>query len=486
MDLNKVNIVIRPRPAYEGLDMGFAMASRWFLSLWMLWMITALPVSLIVSALLYQHPKWAFLIIWWLKPLYETLLLYWISRMIFGEEPGKKTMVKSLFSIVRPKLISRLTLRRISPSRSFYMPVILLENMQGKDYSKRTGILGHNESAGFTLTFTCYLFEWVLFLSSMIFLAAILPDGVRPFDLTDMFSQTRPLAAVACNLMYLGALSVMAPFYVAAGFALYLTRRTRLEAWDIELNFKRLVERKKQVKATLSIILVCVCLATWAMGMMSPAHASGITKDDAKKTIEEVLKQEDFGKKETVTYWKFKGFGEAKEKEPNEGLMRFLELLIMGLVMIVKPLLWISGGVVLVLFIYFALKHAGMLRPKDKEAPFAPPEELFGLKLTKDSLPQDLPAEVRNRLAADDVRGALSLLYRGALYKLIYVFFLDIPKSATEGECMTLVSNKRRQEESDFFRELTRVWQHMAYGHIRPESRHVHHLCDAWSHYYVS
>jgi hypothetical protein len=29
------------------------------------------------------------------------------------------------------------------------------------------------------------------------------------------------------------------PFYVAAGFAMYLNRRTQLEAWDIEQEFRR-------------------------------------------------------------------------------------------------------------------------------------------------------------------------------------------------------------------------------------------------------
>jgi hypothetical protein len=41
------------------------------------------------------------------------------------------------------------------------------------------------------------------------------------------------------DLLMLLAMSVMAPFYVAAGFALYLGRRTRLEAWDLELAFGR-------------------------------------------------------------------------------------------------------------------------------------------------------------------------------------------------------------------------------------------------------
>jgi hypothetical protein len=32
---------------------------------------------------------------------------------------------------------------------------------------------------------------------------------------------------------------VLEPFYVAAGFAMYLNRRVQLEAWDIEQEFRR-------------------------------------------------------------------------------------------------------------------------------------------------------------------------------------------------------------------------------------------------------
>jgi hypothetical protein len=42
---------------------------------------------------------------------------------------------------------------------------------------------------------------------------------------------------------YLAAVALVEPAYVAAGFALYLGRRTVLEGWDIELEFRRLSDR---------------------------------------------------------------------------------------------------------------------------------------------------------------------------------------------------------------------------------------------------
>ena len=38
---------------------------------------------------------------------------------------------------------------------------------------------------------------------------------------------------------YAIVVGVLEPFYVGAGFAMYLNRRVELEAWDIEQEFRR-------------------------------------------------------------------------------------------------------------------------------------------------------------------------------------------------------------------------------------------------------
>ena len=38
---------------------------------------------------------------------------------------------------------------------------------------------------------------------------------------------------------YALAVLFLEPYYVAAGFAMYLNRRAELEAWDIEQEFRR-------------------------------------------------------------------------------------------------------------------------------------------------------------------------------------------------------------------------------------------------------
>ena len=59
-------------------------------------------------------------------------------------------------------------------------------------------------------------------------------------DLMDwLFKSESPLAQAITDVTYAAAVLLLEPFYVAAGFLMYLNRRVELEAWDIEQEFRR-------------------------------------------------------------------------------------------------------------------------------------------------------------------------------------------------------------------------------------------------------
>jgi hypothetical protein len=65
------------------------------------------------------------------------------------------------------------------------------------------------------------------------------PNGLTPtFDQVLGGGDTGAIALIV-NCAYPAAALFMEPFYVAAGFAMYLNRRVELEAWDIEQEFRR-------------------------------------------------------------------------------------------------------------------------------------------------------------------------------------------------------------------------------------------------------
>ena len=76
-----------------------------------------------------------------------------------------------------------------------------------------------------------------LALVSLVFWLA--PSGRAP-DLLDVLSGEVPaVLSLALPVAYAIAVLFLEPFYVAAGFAMYLNRRAELEAWDIEQEFRR-------------------------------------------------------------------------------------------------------------------------------------------------------------------------------------------------------------------------------------------------------
>jgi len=65
------------------------------------------------------------------------------------------------------------------------------------------------------------------------------PKGYAPDVLQLLRGESAAQIQFAFALAYTFAVAIIEPFYVAAGFAMYLNRRVELEAWDIEQEFRR-------------------------------------------------------------------------------------------------------------------------------------------------------------------------------------------------------------------------------------------------------
>ena len=74
----------------------------------------------------------------------------------------------------------------------------------------------------------------------------------------------------------------------------------------------------------------------------------------------------------------------------------------------------------------------------------------------------------------------MSLLYRATLLRYIKRQQIEIPQSATEGECLLLVRAYRPAVESSYFHELTRSWQWLAYAGEALTAEHILKLCHRW------
>lgn len=246
MRLADLRLAVRPRRPYEAADLGLRLVQAEAGAVWRAWFAVTLPVlALVLAASLWLQLSAAAFVLWWLKPLFDQALLIVLSRRVFGDTPGTRDMLRLLAGSLRQGLGSGLLWRRISLSRAYQLPVWLLEDLPARERQARLVLLGHQYTGRAQwLQVVMAHFEFFLTLALLSLLFWFAPEGVVP-DLWALFSgqAPHPAAEAATVLAWYAAMSVVEPFYVAAGFSLYLNRRTELEAWDLELAFRHLRER---------------------------------------------------------------------------------------------------------------------------------------------------------------------------------------------------------------------------------------------------
>ena len=86
------------------------------------------------------------------------------------------------------------------------------------------------------------------------------------------------------------------------------------------------------------------------------------------------------------------------------------------------------------------------------------------LDVRPESLPDDVGAAAWALWQAGQVPAALSLLYRGALSRLIHRYRVPITASATEGECLDLARERLEAGALRYVTQVVRAWQASIYG----------------------
>jgi hypothetical protein len=140
-------------------------------------------------------------------------------------------------------------------------------------------------------------------------------------------------------------------------------------------------------------------------------------------------------------------------------------------------LMWLLGAAVLAVALVTARRwlavHGDAIRSRGARLP----SHVRELDIRPESLPSDIGAAVRELWLAGERRGALSLLYRGALSRLVHSYEVAIGDASTEGDCLRLASAALPAERSDFVAALIGAWQLAVYGGRALRSDDVLRLC---------
>jgi hypothetical protein len=486
MQLERANVVLRPRTSWEAIDLGLRMARRWYRPLWLLWIATALPLFLIVHLLLHDSLILALVVFWWMKPVFEPLLTVWLGHALFSEEVPLRKQLGRTLQVLRKGLPGNLLWRRLSPSRSFLLCVQQLEGLRGDKCRSRMRVLERTNPNSGWLTILMLQLEMVLALSIAGLVLMLLPETVE-VDLA-MLAHLDGSDAYAWfnNLSYFAVASLIAPFYVAAGFSLYINSRTELEAWDIEIAFRQMIaeQQKHRREGRLAQAAVAVLFSSMlVLCLVPPREVLALDREQARESIAEVLAHRDFGERKTVTRW------EAIPDDTDDTDRQAFDFSSGGLEWL-AGLLRIAAYAVLGLFagwlivrILGSIRSGGLYRKRAGKPP-APEYRLLQHEEGNVPIPAN-PVDTAIALCEqNELRKATSLLYRATLERYIRTQQIDIPQSATEKECLELVHRHRPAEESSYFGQLTHSWQWLAYAGEAPPVQQVLELCHQWREIY--
>ena len=503
MELNNIQIKPRLRSCWEAIDLGFILARHWYKPLFLSWAIPSFAL-LIPLTILFHFMDWVLwvpgLIVWWLKPLWDSGPLQIGSRALFGEQVPVLQAIKGNWQFIKPDWLSWLTWRRFSPVRSIVLPVTGLERLSGKERSRRIGLLTQGSGRhGIWLTLSCLLIEGIFFISVYVLVFLMLPESMDiPFS--TIINDESTISSIAEDLITLGAAAVIAPFYTMAGFALYINRRIELEAWDIEIRFRDLAARQssppkpRSSTATTIITGILVSLLYFSMPQQAEASTSSqVSPELSRELIDEVLQDEAFHNQVTESGWRLK---ERDGIQWPEWLTSVIEWIWNNIILaikdaqptlanLIKIIIYLCSAVALIWLIYHyrqGIRSVFSSLPKIKGKKAEKPKVLFGLDVQQDTLPDNVPAEAVRLWDQGHIRSAIGLLYRATLSELIHSHSFHFHPGNTERECAALVAERTDilQPLNSYVQNLTEQWQLLAYAHRPPPRKAFEYLCQNW------
>jgi hypothetical protein len=238
--VDAIAIRLRRRSNMEAADLGVRMCQSAARDVYACFLAVAVPVFAFALATVDIALWLPIVLIWWSKAWLDRTILFVLSRAAFGQRTSLAELWNAKRDVWWRQLFLSLTVRRLSPWRSFTQAVYQLEGVPFSQRGRRIRQirLGKAGSAlGITAAYSTVTLAFTVALLSLAFWFA--PTGSGP-DTTQLFTEEgERVLALASAIAYGLVVCAIEPFYVASGFAMYLNRRVELEAWDIEQEFRR-------------------------------------------------------------------------------------------------------------------------------------------------------------------------------------------------------------------------------------------------------
>ena len=517
MQLDQLQLDLRPRTNAQALDLGFALLRANALRVYAVWLSLWLPTIALCCILVFKMPMWGawgggswLLLAWLVRPYLERAPLYMLSRQVFGEQVSWQETLRAWPGQLGGGFVRLILLRPFAAGRGLYQAIWQLEGARKKSARYRIRVIGkHTIGSASWFGAACAHFEGIIQIGFFGLLGLFLSDAdaMNPFTLFFTASEEHTNLILICSVIAftLGG-AIIGPIYVACCFTLYLNRRATLEAWDLEIALRQLphVVEKKTNPSVLAAIFVLILSGTqlWP----APAYAQGdpkaivnkpvcnkeklvfenttqrtATQDaDLQKTrqqVDAIYRGDDFQFYECRENWVPKFDKKSKE---NSKLDPDAAETIKNIALALKYL-FIGVGIALVIWLISRYRGQifGFIGPE--KIRFA--TEVGGLDIRPETLPDDVSASALELWQRGERRAAIGLLYRASLARLVEHHQLQINQGATENDCLDRARQALADAQfgSEVFKVLemcTTVWLQAAYAKQFPDS--ISELCVRW------
>lgn len=429
----------------------------------------------------------------WLEPVADGPILGIVSRRLFGGNADVRAALREAPAVAWRNRIFWLTPYRFHFARSIAMPLTQLENLQGRARRERAKALNpHIQNYGIGVTVAYQHLLLSLYFGVILIVAVLIPDSLRNATpgswLEFVWMSDSRLSSIISMLMIYVAQSALQPWFVGAGFGLYINCRTHLEAWDIEVAFRRIVA--KRAAASVAVCLAAGLAASMVVAPVAFAQGDSVelgshwSEEESLEIAKRVAAREEMSTTRVVRDWRRSKTNEPTDSPPSNPLQAFFDWLIAIGSLLVEFGLWI--GFALLLLLAYVTRSSWLPYMGLPDRPRSAHRRIIvdGEEVTRESLPDDVPAEVLRLWTAGERRDALALLYRASVFGAVDRHGVRLPDSATEDQCVAAVRAQSGTPHAGFFARIAAAWIGCAYGARLPHDDVVAGLCGQWTDHY--